>query len=79
MYSEAVRSFAALRRGEQWQLMRICDEICERPFQNDDQVQDISGKWLYLRGHGPFVVSYYDDFPINRLMIVAVQKIRPRW
>ena len=77
VFREAVQALLSLRKSEQWQLVVALDRIRDQPFgPHDDEIQDLSGRWLYLRSVGPFVITYAEDFAVRRLEILAVRRQR---
>ena len=81
VFREAVHTLLSFRKSERWQLIVALDRIRDQPFgPHDEEIQDVSGRWLYLRSVGPFVITYAEDFPVRRLEILALRKQRPfRW
>jgi hypothetical protein len=74
----ALRDVLSLRRADQWRAVAVFEQIRELPFSGDDSIEDIHGRWSYLRVTGPFVVTYYEDHPEKHLLITTVTKVGAR-
>jgi hypothetical protein len=74
--SAIVEFFAACRKRERGELLRIFTCLADDPFQRSDYVQRLPGeRELQVKRFGKWLVSYWPDHPVAEVRIVDVERI----
>jgi hypothetical protein len=73
-----VEFFAACRKQEREELLRVFRSLAASPYQSGDWIQHAqSGRDIQVKRFGRWLVSFWLDAPVLELRVVDVKKVVP--
>jgi hypothetical protein len=77
-YSDVVADFiVSLPKRRQRKLLDVCNQLARNPFvKSDYSIKDSDGRDIEHIRAGGFVIAYWADHPVCKVMIVEVDDVR---